>query len=334
MNIKEQLQHKIDNKTKPLGSLGMLESIALQIGQIQNSLSPEIIKPTLMVFAADHGLSDEGISPYPKDVTWQMVMNFCAGGAAINVFCKQNGIELKVFDVGVDFDFPPELPVVNAKLAKGSSNMRRKPAMTVDECEKAIVLGAELIKAEAESGCNTIAFGEMGIGNTSSSSLLMHKFTGFSIEECTGLGAGLDDNQLDKKTRILKEISLKYSAQSPEEILATFGGLEIATMVGAYLEAKKQNMVILVDGFIASTAALAAIKINSEVKNNCIFCHQSDEKGHKIILDYLGVKPILNLNMRLGEGSGAAVAFPIIKAAVSFLNEMASFEDAGVSGKD
>ncbi len=334
MNIKEQLQNKIDNKTKPLGSLGVLEDVALQIGQIQNTLSPEIKKPTMLVFAADHGLSDEGISPYPKDVTWQMVMNFCSGGAAINVFCKQNGIDLKVFDVGVDFDFPENLPVVDAKIARGSRNMRHEPAMTIAECEAAILQGREFVKEEAKNGCNTIAFGEMGIGNTSASALLMHKFTGLSLEECTGRGAGLNNAQLDKKLIILKEIAEKYNPKTPLEILATFGGLEIATIVGAFLEAKEQKMVILVDGFIASAAVLTASKIDSSVLDNSVFCHSSDEKGHRKMLDYMGARPLLNLNMRLGEGSGAALALPIVKSAVAFLTEMASMDDAGVSGKE
>jgi nicotinate-nucleotide--dimethylbenzimidazole phosphoribosyltransferase len=334
MNITEQLRNKIDNKTKPLGSLGVLEDIALQIGQIQNTLSPEIRKPAMLVFAADHGLSDEGISPYPKDVTWQMVMNFCGGGAAINVFCKQNGIDLKVFDVGVDFDFPENLPVVNAKIARGSRNMRHEPAMTVEECEAAILQGRKFVEEEAKNGCNTIAFGEMGIGNTSASTLLMHKFTGHSLEECTGRGAGLNNEQLDNKLAVLKEIAKKYNPEKPLEILATFGGLEIATMVGAFLEAKEQRMVILVDGFIATAAVLTASKMDSLVLENSVFCHSSDEKGHRKMLDYLNVRPLLSLNMRLGEGSGAALAFPIVKSAVAFLNEMASMEDAGVSGKE
>jgi len=333
MTFEEQLKHKIDLKTKPLGSLGRLEELACQIGMIQQTLSPRIYNPSMVVFAADHGLADEGISPYPKDVTWQMVMNFCAGGAAINVFCMQNGLELKVVDAGVDHDFPADLPIAYAKIRKGSRNMYREPAMTMDECREAMKLGADMVVTEAKTGCNTIAFGEMGIGNTSSSSLLMHKFTGISVEECTGRGAGLDNDQLDKKTRLLKEIADKYQAETPEEILAAFGGLEIAAMVGAFLEAKKQNMLILVDGFIATAAALTASKINTEVLENCIFCHQSDEKGHKLLLDYLNAKPLVNLGLRLGEGTGAAVALPLVRSAVSFLNEMASFEDAGVSNK-
>ena len=334
MNIKEQLQNKIDNKTKPLGALGVLEEIALQIGQIQNTLSPKIEKPTLLVFAADHGLADEGVSPYPKDVTWQMVMNFCAGGAAINVFCRQNKIDLKVFDVGVDYDFPENLPIVKAKVAKGSRNMRNEPAMTIEECEKAMANGKAIVMEEAKNGCNTIAFGEMGIGNTSASALLMHKFTGLPIEDCTGRGAGLDGEKLDKKTKLLKEIAGKYNPKTPVEILSTFGGLEIATMVGAFLEATKQRMIILVDGFIATAAVLTASKMDKSVLENAIFCHSSNEKGHRKMLDYLNARPLLNLNLRLGEGSGAAVAFPLVKSAVAFINEMASFEDAGVAEKE
>ncbi|WP_346859825.1 nicotinate-nucleotide--dimethylbenzimidazole phosphoribosyltransferase [uncultured Draconibacterium sp.] len=334
MTLIEQLKHKIDNKTKPLGSLGLLEEIALQIGQVQNTLSPKIERPALLVFAADHGLADEGISPYPKDVTWQMVMNFCAGGASINVFCRQNELNLNVFDVGVDYEFPTELPVINAKVAHGSRNMRKEPAMTIEECRAAMQVGADAVRNEAEAGCNTIACGEMGIGNTSPSSLLMHKFTGYSVEECTGRGSGLDDGQVDRKTRILKEIAGKYNPETPEETLATLGGLEIAAMVGAYLEAKKQNMLILIDGFIATAAAITAIQMDETVKENCIFCHSSDEKGHKLMLDYLGAKPLLQLGMRLGEGTGAAVAMPLVRSAVNFLNEMSSMEDAGVSNKD
>lgn len=333
MTLKEELQNKINLKTKPLGSLGRLEALALKIGLIQQTTSPRIYNPAMLVFAADHGLADEGVSPYPKDVTWQMVMNFCAGGAAINVFCRQNGLELQAVDVGVDYDFPENLPIQYSKIRKGSRNMFREPAMTSEECQQAMELGAEMVAKQAKTGCNTIAFGEMGIGNTSASSLLMHKFTGLSVEECTGRGAGLDDTQLDKKTLLLKEISTKYEAETPEEVLATFGGLEIAAMVGAFLEAKKQNMVILVDGFIATAAALTASKMDASVLENCIFCHQSDEKGHKLLLDYLGAEPLLDLGLRLGEGTGAAVALPIVRAAVAFLKEMASFEEAGVSNK-
>lgn len=333
-SLKDQLQHKIDFKTKPTGALGRLEEIALQLGMIQNTLSPELKKPTILVFAADHGIADEGVSPYPKEVTWQMAMNFCSGGAAINVFCKQNGIGLKVIDAGVDYDFPANGPIIDAKVARGSRNMMNEPAMTSDECKFALKRGAKFVQQEFEAGCNTIGFGEMGIGNTSASSLLMHRFMKLPIEACTGKGAGMEGEQLNHKTGVLKTVSEKYNPQTPEETLATFGGLEIAMMVGAILEAKKLDMVILIDGFIATAATLTAIQFDKSVRDNCIFCHASEEKGHQLMLDFLNAKPVLSLGMRLGEGSGAAVAYPVIEAAATFLNEMASFEEAGVSKKE
>lgn len=329
--MRTQLQHKIDNKTKPTGSLGQLEAIALQVGLIQQTLSPTIKQPTILVFAADHGLADEKISPYPKDVTWQMAMNFVAGGAAISVFCRQNGIQLKVIDAGVDYDFPADSPIIPAKIARGSRNMRKEPAMTIAECEKAMAAGRAFVTAEADKGCNTIGFGEMGIGNTSPSSLLMHRFTGLPIETCTGAGAGMHGEQLTYKQQVLKEISEKYNPQSPLETLATFGGLEIAMMVGAVLEAKAKGMVLLIDGFIATAALLTACQFDASTKDNAVFCHQSEEKGHRLLLDHFNADPVLKLNMRLGEGTGAAVALPVIQSALAFLNEMASFEEAGVS---
>lgn len=332
--MKEALQHKIDFKTKPLGSLGKLEKIALQIGLIQNTLSPELKRPTHIVFAADHGLADEGVSPYPKEVTFQMVMNFLNGGAAINVFCRQNNIDLKVVDAGVDFDFPVDANLVHAKIAKGTKNILKEPAMSLEICQKAIDKGREIVKAEFQKGCNIISFGEMGIGNTSIASLLMHKFIGFPIEECTGKGTGHDDEGLKKKIAILKEASTKYNVNEQMEILSTYGGLEVAMMCGAMLEAKNNNMIIVVDGFIVTSALIAAYHIDKSILDNCIFSHCSGEKGHKLMLDYLKAEPLVNLQMRLGEGTGAAVVYPLIQSAVCFLNEMASFESAGVSNKD
>jgi len=334
MTLKEQLQRKIDLKTKPTGALGQLEEMALKLGLIQNTLSPELKKPTILVFAADHGIADEGVSLYPKAVTWQMAMNFCTGGAAVSVFCRQNGIAIKVIDAGVDYDFPDGSPIIHAKIARGTANMMKEPAMTAEQCRQAMAKGAALAGAEADTGCNVIGLGEMGIGNTSPSSLLMHRLMGLPVEVCTGKGTGMTGEKLDHKTAVLKAVSEKYDPQTVEETLATFGGLEIAMMVGAILEAKRRGMVILVDGFIATAATLTAVKFDASVKDNCIFCHASEERGHQLILDYLEAKPVLNMGMRLGEGSGAAVAYPVIRAAVTFLNEMASFEEAGVSDKE
>ncbi len=333
MSLQEDIQRKIDLKTKPLGSLGKLEKLAMKIAEIQQTLSPSLKNPLMLVFAADHGLTDEGISPFPKEVTYQMVMNFIRGGAAISVFCKHNAIALKVIDAGVDFDFPGTNSITNAKIGKGTKNILQEPAMTVETCLKAMRKGREIMKSEFDKGSNIVGFGEMGIGNTSSAALLMSRFTGIPIEQCVGRGTGLDDQGLLKKKEILKKCIDKYSYKDPVEILATFGGFEIAMMCGAMLEAQKLGMVLLIDGFIATSALLAAQKIDNAVLDNCIFCHESDEQGHKLMLEYLKAEPLLNLGMRLGEGTGAALAYPIVKAAVAFLNEMASFEEAHVSNK-
>lgn len=334
MITQQEIQHKIDFKTKPLGALGQLERIAKQICTIQQTLNPEIRRPAMLVFAGDHGLTEEKISPFPKDVTWQMVMNFVAEGAAINVFCKQNGFEIKVIDAGVDYDFPAELPVVNAKVAYGTKNMMKEPAMSLEQCEQAMEKGKAFVRAEKEAGSNTIGFGEMGIGNTSASALLMSYFTEMSIADCVGAGTGMAGDQLTHKQKVLEQVKERYQAITAIDALSIFGGFEIAMMVGAYLEAKAQNMLILVDGFISTAACLTAYNMDATVFDNCIFCHTSEEKGHKAMLEVLNAEPILNLGLRLGEGTGAAVALPIIKSAVNFMNEMASFEDAGVDNKD
>ncbi|MBI9034159.1 MAG: nicotinate-nucleotide--dimethylbenzimidazole phosphoribosyltransferase [Bacteroidales bacterium] len=332
--LSEALKHKIDTKTKPLGSLGKLEEIALKIGLIQNTLEPELKNPTILTFAADHGLADAGVSLYPKEVTWQMVMNFVGGGAAINVFTQQNGIKLKVVDAGVDYDFPEHESLIQAKMGRGTKNILEHPAMTIEQCEAAILKGRELVALEAENGCNTIAFGEMGIGNTSAASLLMSKFCDKNIAECTGRGTGHDIAGLNKKIEILIRCVQKHQiANDPIEVLATFGGFEIAMMCGAFLEAAARKMVIIVDGFIVTSALLAAYAINSNVINYCFFAHQSNEQAHKEMLEYLGAEGLLNFGLRLGEGTGAAIAFPLLQSAVNFLNKMASFESANVSDK-
>lgn len=332
MTLKDQLQHKIDNKTKPLGSLGYIEKIALQIGLIQNTLSPSIDNAYMLVFAGDHGLADEGVSPFPKAVTAQMVLNFMNGGAAINVFCRQNAIKLLVVDAGVDFTFTPHDLLIDAKIKNGTNNILHSPAMSADECLAAISNGKGIIEKIHAEGSNTVGFGEMGIGNTSSASLIMHKICHIPIEECIGRGTGHSDVGMVKKIEILRKASLKHSkCTGPLNILATFGGFEIAMITGAMLRAAELGMVLLIDGFIATSALLVAHSMNNEILKNCIFCHQSGEQGHKQMIEFLGAKPLLNLELRLGEGTGAAIALPIVKCAVSFLNEMASFEDAGVS---
>ncbi|MBF0278759.1 MAG: nicotinate-nucleotide--dimethylbenzimidazole phosphoribosyltransferase [SAR324 cluster bacterium] len=333
--MKEALQHKIDTKTKPLGALGQLEMLALKLGMIQNSLNPILNNPTVVVFAGDHGSAAAGISPYPQEVTFQMVMNFLAEGAAINVFARQHGLAIKIVDAGVNYDFHEQKSLIHAKIAKGTRNYLDQPAMTRQQCEEALEKGSEIVRTLYQEGCNTIGFGEMGIGNTASASLLMHCFCQLPLEVCVGRGAGMDDAGLAKKRRLLEQALQANSVdETPLSILSTFGGFEIAMMCGAFLQAAALKMVILVDGFITTAALLTASKINTGVLKYCIFSHVSDESGHRQLLNYLQAEPLLNLGMRLGEGTGAALAFPLLQSAVNFLEEMASFESAGVSGKD
>lgn len=333
--IATELQNKIDFKTKPPGSLGKLELLAKQIGTIQQSVAPILSNPTVVVFAGDHGLVQEGVTPYPQEVTYQMVMNFLNGGAAINVFAKQNGLKVKVVDAGVNHNFGEIEGLLNRKVNNGTRNCLKETAMTRDELMDSIEKGAAIANDLYSAGCNCIAFGEMGIGNTSSASLLMHYFTGIDLAACTGRGTGLDDAGLNKKIGILQAVAAHHgSLDEWEEIMQAFSGFEIAMMTGAMLQAAENKMVILLDGFIASTAYLAAFKWQPHIKNYVIACHQSDEKGHRLLLEHLNLSPLLNLGMRLGEGTGAAVAFPLVSAAVNFLNEMASFESAGVSNKE
>jgi nicotinate-nucleotide--dimethylbenzimidazole phosphoribosyltransferase len=330
--ICEALQQKIDNKTKPAGSLGLLEVLAKQIGTVFQTLEPKITKPNIVVFAADHGIGNHGVSAYPQDVTRQMVINFLEGGAAINVFCKQNNIELTIVDAGVNYDFPTNANLVSAKIGKGTQSFLHCPAMSLTELELCFEKGREVVNTIFETGCNCIGFGEMGIGNTSTASVLMSILLELPIENCVGKGTGVVDEKLIQKQNILKKALDNYNGSSDlESKLAYFGGFEIMQMAGAMLQAKQNNMLILVDGFICTVAFLIAYKMNPSVKENAIFCHSSAEKGHQKILDYLHVQPLLQLDLRLGEGTGCAVAFPIIQSAVCFLNDMASFETAGVS---
>jgi nicotinate-nucleotide--dimethylbenzimidazole phosphoribosyltransferase len=332
--IKEKLISKINNKTKPVGSLGLLEKIALQIGLIQQTVSPTLKNPHIIVFSADHGIAKEGVSPYPQEVTQQMVKNFTNEGAAINVFARQNNLKIEIVDAGVIGEFPDEIKrkIVNQKIAHGTKSFLNGPAMNTGQCSEAMKKGAQIVSKCKSKNCNIIGFGEMGIGNTSSSALLMHLITGQPLDVCVGKGTGLDSTGVKKKTQILQEALKSYQGNgSSIDILSHYGGFEIAMIAGAFLEAAKNNMTILVDGFNVTAALLIAHKIEPNVLDYCIFAHESNEKGHIKMLEYLEAKAILNLNMRLGEGTGAAIAYPIVNAAINFLNEMASFDQAGVS---
>lgn len=336
ISIEDEVQHKIDFKTKPTRALGRLEEIAKQICLIQQSLNPQLLNPTIVVFAADHGIANEGVSAYPQEVTWQMVYNFIQGGAAINVFAKDSGMDLLVVDAGVNYDFSDQLKIRNEKIAKGTNSFLHQPAMNLAQYHLALKKGGEIVNELNSNGCNVVGFGEMGIGNTSSAAVLMHLLTKLPLADCVGRGTGLNEAQLSKKIDILNSaISKNYSTNmNLESIIATFGGFEIVMMIGAMLQAANNRMLILIDGFICTSAFLCASNIYNEISSYAIFCHTSEEKGHKTLLEYLDAKPLLNLGMRLGEGTGCAVAYPIIRNAVSFMDRMASFEQAGVSSKD
>jgi nicotinate-nucleotide--dimethylbenzimidazole phosphoribosyltransferase len=332
--ITEELQRIIDYKTKPLGALGMLEELALQIGAVLKSTSPKLRNPHLVVFAADHGIALEGVSAYPQAVTYQMVLNFLSGGAAINVFCKQHGIQLQVIDAGVNADFDSSLPLGKAKIAYGTASFLHGPAMPASELELCFKHSEEIVDEIAKKGCNVIGFGEMGIGNTSSAAVLMSLICKLPLSDCIGRGTGLDAQQLLRKQEILGQAIMNYrGTHEVKELLAYFGGFEIAQLAGAFLAAAKRDMLILVDGFIATAAYLCALQIDSSITSKAIFCHQSDERGHQALLKFLGASPVLQLNLRLGEGTGCALAYPLLCSAVAFLNEMASFESAAVSNR-
>lgn len=330
-----RLQAKIDGKTKPLGALGRLERLASQIGQVQGSLSPELKRPVMLVFAGDHGVATAGVSPFPQEVTRQMVLNFLGGGAAINVFARQNGMAVRVVDAGVNHDFGGIDGLVDAKIGFGTRNFLEEPAMTLQQCEAAMRKGAALAAQEIAEGSNVLGFGEMGIGNTSSAAVITSKLCGLSLEQCVGRGTGLDDAGLQKKRDLLADAVARHPVgNDPLEVLATFGGFEIAMMAGAMLGAAQRGALLLIDGYIATSALLVAVSLQPGIKDYCVFAHESGEPGHARQLAWLGVEPLLSLDMRLGEGTGAALAYPLVQAAVNFLNEMASFESAGVSGRN
>lgn len=330
-----QLQAKIDGKTKPLGALGRLERLALQIGQIQETLSPKLKQPVMLVFAADHGVATAGVSPFPQEVTRQMVLNFLGGGAAINVFARQNGMAVRVVDAGVNHDFGGIDGLIDAKIGFGTRNFLDEPAMTLQQCETAIRKGAALAAQEIEQGSNVLGFGEMGIGNTSSAAIITSKLCGLTLEQCVGRGTGLDNAGLQKKHTLLAGAIARHDVgNNPLDVLTTFGGFEIAMMAGAMLGAAQHGALLLIDGYIATSALLVAASLQPAIKNYCVFAHESGEPGHARQLAWLGVEPLLSLDMRLGEGTGAALAYPLVQAAVNFMNEMASFESAGVSGRN
>ncbi len=330
-SLAARLQAELDRKTKPLGALGRLEALAQRIGLVLGTGTPRLEQPQLVVFAGDHGLAARGVSAYPSDVTWQMVHNFLAGGAAVSVLARQHGIALTVVDCGVRHDFQPQPGLVLRKVAAGTGDALEGPAMSAAQCEEAIANGREIVAALPG---NALLVGEMGIGNTSAASLLLARLGDHDIAECVGAGTGLDEAGQARKRAILAQVLQRHaSARAPLEALAAFGGFEIATLVGAVLQAAHERRVIVVDGFIASAAVLVAARLAPHVVQRCVFSHRSGESGHGLMLCTLGARALLDLDLRLGEGSGAALAWPLLVSACNILREMATFDSAQVSGK-
>ncbi|REG81343.1 nicotinate-nucleotide--dimethylbenzimidazole phosphoribosyltransferase [Marinomonas pollencensis] len=338
----QDLQHKIDNKTKPLGALGVLESLAFQLGRIQTSLTVDVSKPKMIVFAGDHGVVAQGVSLYPQEVTPQMVMNFLHGGAAVSVFCAQHKVPLQVVDVGVNAELEDHPLLAKRKVAFATNDFSQAPAMTSQALSLAIQAGVAEVDNALDNGVNLLMFGEMGIGNTCVSSCMMTALMGIDPEQSAGRGTGLDEGGVSKKAQVIarslkraeEQTGLPMAMWDAQTLAEQVGGFEILAMAGAMLQSAQRKVAFVVDGFICSVALLFAQKVAPHVREYAIFAHQSNEKAHKSLLDALHAEPILALDLRLGEGSGAILSYPIIQSAALFLNNMASFESAGVSDGD
>lgn len=336
-SIKEDIIKKIDNLNKPKGSLGRLESLAVQICLIQQTLSPKLTGQCHILFGSDHGVERENVSVSPRDVTWQQMINFTRGGGGVNMFCRQHGFRLYLVDTGVDHDLTEYKEIINRKIANGTANFRYEDAMTEEQFEQAINIGCEMVdKCVADNGCNIICLGEMGIANTSPSSVWMSLFGNIELEECVGAGAGLDSPVIRHKYEVLADAVRNFrnrhgNTPDPTTIIRCFGGFEMVSTIGAMLRAAERHIIIMVDGFIMTACALAASMLYPEVKNYMIFGHKGDETGHRKMLELLDAKPLLSLGLRLGEGTGALCAFPIIDSSVRMINEMNNFDNANIT---
>jgi nicotinate-nucleotide--dimethylbenzimidazole phosphoribosyltransferase len=327
--LEQALQHKLDHKTKPQGSLGRIERLAFQLGLILGTDSPRLERPQFVLFAGDHGIAAHGVSAFPSEVTAQMVGNFLRGGAAASVLARQHGLALTVVDCGVQSEFDSHPQLLQRKVARGTADATVEPAMTLAQCEEAIANGMELVR---QLPGNAVLVGEMGIGNSSSAALLLAHLAGVPLEHCVGAGTGLDDAGVRRKCEVLRRVAARHAdVTRPVDVLAALGGFEIATMAGAVLQAASDRRVIVVDGFIAGAAVLVAQRMAPHVTQRCVFSHRSVEPGHALMLRELDADPLLQLDLRLGEGSGAALAWPLLVSASLLLCEMASFDSAGVS---
>lgn len=334
-HLKEQIQQRIDNLNKPLGALGRLEEIALQIGLIQQTYSPTLQHPCHVLFAADHGIEREGVSASPREITWQQMINFTRGGGGVNMFCRQHGFELLLVDVGVDYDLSDYPQIINRKIARGTRNFLHEAAMSEEEMNRALQTGAEMTDRCRKKGCNVICFGEMGIGNTSPSAVWLHLFGNHPLEDCIGCGSGLNANGVSHKYEVLKagtdHFRETHPSPTPEEIIRYFGGFEMIAAVGAMLRAAEKKMIILVDGFIMSACMLAACRLYPATREYALFGHEGEERGHRLLLDDLQARGLLQLGFRLGEGTGALCAYPIIESAVRMMNEMNTFDESHIT---
>jgi nicotinate-nucleotide--dimethylbenzimidazole phosphoribosyltransferase len=340
-DLQAAIQDKIDNLNKPKGSLGRLESFAMQICMAQQTLSPELHHPCHLLLGGDHGIEREGVSVSPRDVTWQQMVNFTHGGGGVNMFCRQHGFKLLVVDMGVDHDLSNVPGILHRKIANGTKDFLYEPAMSEAEFDKAIDIGAALVDDCYDEGCNILCIGEMGIANTSPSSIWMHLFGRIPLDECIGAGSGLDTPGIQHKKKILHAAVQHYSAWReknspsttlpPSATIRYFAGFEMAAAIGAMLRAAELKILVMVDGFIMTACALAAYQLYPDVLAYMIFGHCGDESGHKRMLALMHAEPLLQLGMRLGEGTGALCSYPIIQSAVLMMNEMNNFKDAQIT---
>jgi nicotinate-nucleotide--dimethylbenzimidazole phosphoribosyltransferase len=330
-SLKPALRAVLDGKAKPLGSLGRIEDLAVQIGLIQGRLDPVIDRTQLLVFAGDHGLNEEGVSAYPSAVTAAMVGVFLSGRASVNAFARAADVDVQVIDAGVAVDLAPHPDLTSAKVRAGTRNAAREPALSWAETAKALSKGVELAEAAAQNGADILILGEMGIGNSASSALIMHRLAPAPLDACIGAGAGHDEPGLARKTAVLRRAAERTDVSHPLEVLSEFGGCEIAMMAGAVLGAAARRRVVIIDGFISTAAALTAIRFRPEALDYCVFAHLSDEQGHRIMLNALGVRPLFDLGLRLGEGSGGVLAAPLVRAAARLLTDTASLEEVMAS---
>jgi nicotinate-nucleotide--dimethylbenzimidazole phosphoribosyltransferase len=334
-SLKTAIQEKIDNLNKPKGSLGRLEELAMQISLIQQTLEPSLAHPCHLLLGGDHGIEREGVSVSPREVTWQQMINFSQGGGGVNMFCRQHGFNLRIIDVGVDYDLSNIPGIINRKIARGTNNFLYEPAMSEEEFNRAIQVGVDLVDECFAEGCRVLSIGEMGIANTSPSSIWMSLLGDIPLKDCIGAGAGLNNEGIRHKYEVLLNALNNYRSMIPQPSaispLAYFGGFEMIATIGAMLRAAELHLVILVDGFIMTACALAAIRLYPATQDYMIFTHCGDESGHKMMLDIVDANPLLHLGLRLGEGTGALCAFPIVDSAVRMMNEMNNFDNAKIT---